>query len=285
MNEVFSKHLRLGRWALIVLGLFSAVGCGTVPNVQLTLPNRYVIVREQLVLHSDFPIPARHRLFEELTARRADLSRRVELPLSDESIHVYLFEDAGRFDGFMRLYHPEFPRRRAYFVETDTRLAVYAQWGDHVGEDLRHEVTHGYLHSVLPNVPLWLDEGLAEYFELPRGSNGLNQPHREMLLRQIQAGWIPNLRRLEELDPTVDMCLADYAESWAWVHFLLNTTPERQDLCRSYLAELRRDGTAEPLSQRLEQMRGTPVREMARHIQRQPKTQAISQTAPPPGRR
>ncbi|GIT30210.1 MAG: hypothetical protein Ct9H300mP1_22560 [Planctomycetaceae bacterium] len=33
-------------------------------------------------------------------------------------------------------------------------------------EDLRHEFTHGVLHSSLKRVPLWLDEGLAEYFEV-----------------------------------------------------------------------------------------------------------------------
>ena len=47
-------------------------------------------------------------------------------------------------------------------METDTRLTVYAYWGDRVAEDLRHEVTHGYLHTMVPHVPLWLDEGLAQ---------------------------------------------------------------------------------------------------------------------------
>jgi len=266
MNDASKKHAKFWPWMPILIGMLIGGGCAAVPKVQLTLPNRHVIVREQLVIHSDFPLPSRHRLFEELNARRADVSQRVGLPTSDESIHVYLFADGQRFDGFMRLYHPHFPRRRAYFVETDTRLLVYAQWGDHVGEDLRHEVTHGYMHSVLPNVPLWLDEGLAEYFEVPRGSNGLNRPHRDMLLRQIKAGWVPNLRRLETLDPNVDMCLEDYAESWAWVHFMLNTNPELGDVCRAYLSELRRDGTTEPLSSRLERMLGAPNRHMAQHI-------------------
>ena len=67
---------------------------------------------------------------------------------------------------------PSVPSRRAFFLETDTRLAVYAHWSDRVAEDLRHEVAHGYLHSVVPGLPLWLDEGLAEYFEVPRGQNG-----------------------------------------------------------------------------------------------------------------
>ena len=152
-------------------------------RTRLTLPASHTVVREQLVVHSDFPVAATHRLLEELTARRMDLSDRLQIPVSEEPIHMYLFDDADRFGGFIRLNYPDFPPRRAYFLETDTRLQVYAQWGDRVAEDLRHEVTHGYLHSVVPNLPLWLDEGLAEFFEVPRGNRGLN--------RRISTCWPP----------------------------------------------------------------------------------------------
>ncbi len=43
----------------------------------------------------------------------------------------------------------------------------------------------------------------------------------------------------------------DYAEAWAWVHFLMESRPECLELLRGYLAELRRDGAATPLSARL----------------------------------
>ena len=104
----------------------------------------------------------------------------------------------------MRLHHPEFPDRRAFFVETDARLSVYAQWGDRMAEDLRHEVTHGYLHSVVPNVPLWLDEGIAKFYEVPRGQRGLNRPLLDRLLARIEREhWQPDLRRLEQFPADV----------------------------------------------------------------------------------
>ena len=68
----------------------------------------------------------------------------------------------------MTRHFPGTPSRRAFFVESPTHLSVYAQWGDRVQEDLRHEVVHGYLHAVLRDIPLCLDEGIAEYFEVPR---------------------------------------------------------------------------------------------------------------------
>jgi len=256
-------------WTVILFGGLALCGCAEPWRTRLTLPNRYSLLHGQLVVHSDFPLASQHRLLNDLTARRKDLNERLGLPLSDEPIEVYLFETADRFGAFMRLYHPSFPRRRAFFVETDTRLEVYAQWGDRVAEDLRHEVTHGYLHSVVPNLPLWLDEGLAEYFEVPRGHHGLNREHSDQLLRRLQHGdWQPDLTRLEQLDPTVDMTQEDYAESWAWVHFLLESRPEHRELLCGYLHDLRRDGSAEPLCIRLRRLVERPDLALVRHVVR-----------------
>jgi hypothetical protein len=246
-----------------------AGGCvGPLTN-RLTLPAQNTLVRDQLVIHGDFPLAAHHRLFEELTAQRADLCRQLALPHSDEPIHVYLFETAERFEGFMRLHHPEFPDRRAFFVETDARLSVYAQWGDRMAEDLRHEVTHGYLHSVVPNVPQWIDEGIAKFYEVPRGQRGLNRPLLERLLTRIEhEHWQPNLSRLEQFPAVYNMTQDDYAEAWAWVHFLAESRPECLELLRGYLADLRRDGAATPLSARLPSLDAHPDAALIGHIRR-----------------
>ena len=254
---------------LLLLSVLTVGGCAGVLREQLAPPERHSLVREQLVVHSDFPLPAQHRLLEELTARRFDVSRRLALPLSDEPIHVYLFDDAEEFHTFIRLNHPEFPKRRAFFVETDTRLVVYAHWGDRVAEDLRHEVTHGYVHSAVPNVPLWLDEGLAEYFEVSRGRTGMNHAHLALLLARVERDrWQPDLRRMEQLTSSFDMTRDDYAEAWGWVHFLLHSQPEYGELLRHYLYELRRDGLVEPLSLRLGRLANEPERAVIEHVRR-----------------
>jgi hypothetical protein len=225
------------------------------------------LVRGQLVFHSDFALPANHRLLEELTARRSDLEEKLGLPRSDEPIHVYLFDSPQEFKEFVRQKHPDFPPRRAFFLETDTRLLVYAQWGDRVAEDLRHEVTHGYLHSVISDVPLWLDEGLAEYGEAPRTQRGVNREHLKYLGQQIRQGlWQPDLARLERLATSGDLTQAQYAESWAWVHFLLESRPERAVALRDYLAALRQKGAAEPLSARLARIDPNPEEALAAHV-------------------
>ncbi len=157
--------------AVLLLG-----GCAGSLASRLTLPERNTLVRDQLVIHGDFPLAAHHRLFEELTAQRADLCRGWPCPAPTSRSTSICSRRAERFQGFMRLHYPEFPDRRAFFVETDAKLSIYAQWGDRMGDDLRHEVTHGYLHAVVPNVPLWLDEGIAKFFEVPRGQPGAEPP-------------------------------------------------------------------------------------------------------------
>jgi hypothetical protein len=253
--------------SLTLIGILAPAGCVQPMTARVTLPASHTVVRDQLVIHTDFPLAAKHRLLEDLTARRTDLTNRLGVPTSDEPIHVYLFQNAKVFEGFVRLYYPPFARRRAYFVETDTQLRVYAQWGDRVAEDLRHEVTHAYLHSVVPNLPLWLDEGLAEYFEVPRGSRGLNRSHLEQLAAELQRdAWHPELEQLESLGRPFEMTQPQYAESWAWVHFLLETGPEHRELLQRYLQDLRRQGSAEPLSKRIARRLVDPDRHLVEHV-------------------
>ena len=232
----------------VVCPVLACWGCALAPNPDL-LPDRYRLLREQLVIHSDFKLARHHRLLDELVARRTEIADQLQLPISDEQIYVYLFATPGNYRDYLTGRFPFYPDRRAFFVESDTRLTVFAHWGERVAEDLRHEVAHGYLHAAVPNLPLWLDEGLAEYYEVARGHGGFHGPHLEWLdLQRRQRQWKPDLTRLESLEMVGQMSLSDYAEAWAWTHWLLETTPERLDLTRNYLARLRMTGTAPPFS-------------------------------------
>jgi hypothetical protein len=206
----------------------------------------------QLVFHPDFSLPAGHRMVAELTGERQLICDRLGVPAGKEPIHVFLFAEESSYRDYVSRAYPDFPQRRAIFVETDVRLAVYAHWSDRVAEDLRHEVAHGYLHSTIPNLPLWLDEGLAEYFEVGRGRRGVNQPHVDFLLGQVAVGtWRPNLVRLEALNVAADMTQLDYAESWLWVHYLLESPEAPPGLLPEYLNALRHDLPPAPIHERL----------------------------------
>ena len=143
-----------------LLFVWALAGCQVFHTAGKPEPFRHVVKRQQLVLHSDFPLPQQHRLIEELIAQRDLLTSKLRLSTSDEPIHVDLFSEDDAYYDFLELRFPDFPARRAIFVETDVELSVYAHWGDHVAEDLRHEVSHGYLHA---------NDGAAHQLEVVRG--------------------------------------------------------------------------------------------------------------------
>ncbi|MDX1964461.1 MAG: DUF1570 domain-containing protein [Pirellulales bacterium] len=186
------------------------------------LPQHQILL-DQLVVHTAEPLAADHRLLVELKDLGRDMNLRLGLAATSEPIHVHLFQHESAYQDFLRAYFPGFPYRRAFFLETDTRLAVYAYWGDRVAEDLRHEVAHGYLHAAVPNLPLWLDEGLAEYFEVARNQSGVNAPHvRELREALVTGRWKPDLVRMEQLTSASELSQRDYAEAWLWVHWMLH---------------------------------------------------------------
>jgi hypothetical protein len=242
--------------------LAAACGCRAINEHRRPEPVPDAVRSEfdQLVIHSSLELPADHRLLQVLRLLRTDILQTLALPASNEPIHIYLFETEQKFAEFMGRSYPNFPQRRAFFVESDTKLSVFAFWGDRVAEDLRHETSHGYLHSVMRNIPLWLDEGIAEYFEVPRGAAGLNLPHAQQLLTMLMTqGWRPNMARLESLKLVGEMRQEDYAESWAWVRWLLHTEPQRRVLLQQFLQSLRSQAVYVPLSAAVKS--GTPEAE------------------------
>ena len=250
----------IGGTALLSL---STAGCQLIRTDARPALFAHELRREQIVLHSDFSLSAHEPLVSQLCHQGELIASKLNLPTSDMPIHIYLFANDAKYYDFLELRFPGFPRRRAIFVETDAELSIYAHWGDHVAEDLRHEVTHGYLHATLPHLPLWLDEGLAEYFEVGGAQDGLHKVHLEYL--NGQPTFQPNLQRLEQLTLGAEMTQQDYAEAWAWVHFLLESDVDKTNLLTDYLADLQQ-GTTIPLSAHLSRRLAGPELALAEHL-------------------
>ena len=228
------------------------------------------VVRGQLILHPDFELPREHPLLAELLALQGEIAAQLAIPTTEEPIHVYLYESAEAYHVQAAPYFHSGDTRRAFFLERESRLNVYAQWGDSAAIDLRHELTHGYLHASVRNLPLWLDEGLAEYFEVAPNLRGVNQPHLALLAEQAQNGsWSPDLVRLESLASAGDMTQLDYAEAWLWTHWLLTATPRHLEALQSTVKQLRLSGGGEPLSKRIEKLSSWPHRSVLEHLRQE----------------
>jgi hypothetical protein len=212
------------------------------------------IAAGQLVIHADFVLPPGHRMVSELTSERQLVADALGVAPGQEPIQVFLFADEAAYRSHVARKYPDFPERRAIFVETDVQLSIFAHWSDHVADDLRHEVAHGYMHSSVPNLPLWLDEGLAEYFEVGRGWSGVNRTHIAYLRQHLAAGtWRPDLARLELLAAAETMTQLEYAEAWLWMHYLLASHPDGKQIVTDYLTALQQDEPPAALSATLAQ--------------------------------
>jgi len=262
----FSWWCGLAVWMWLAL---LAAGCNLVPfapfgqekiprdSGPLATPSKHSLRVSQFVFLSDFEVQRNLPIFNELSNMREQVFKELQLPPSHAIVQVYLFEDKERYERFMKLKYPDLPKRRAFFVAQPRRLGgqedllVYTYWGDKVQQDLRHELTHALLHSVLKDVPLWLDEGLAEYFEMPPAWNGINYQHLEHLRRGPGGPAKLDLARLEQLSDVQQMNPPEYREAWAWAHLLLRTTPAAKQVLVQYLQELRSNHRPGPLRPRL----------------------------------
>ena len=256
-------------FAWLVLLLATTLSCRGLPLGlrSKSLPVDAPATNEQLKFICDFPLKTEDDLIRQLRAERDVIYKTLDLPPSEEPIYVHLYRDSETYHDVLVRKFPMVPNRRAFFVEANTQLHVYAHWSDRVPEDLRHEVAHGYLHAAVPAIPLWLDEGLAEYFEVPSSQAGFNASHLELLSDLAEHnGWQPNLPALESLSSAGQMQQEHYAEAWAWVYFMLNTTPERRSLLTEYLTELRNQGKAAPLSARLATRHVQPQRTLSEFL-------------------
>jgi hypothetical protein len=129
-------------------------------------------------------------------------------------------------------------------------------------------LTHALLHSVLKDVPLWLDEGLAEFFEAAPEHRGLKDQHLEQIRSLPADSFKPDLAHLEELSQVQQMSPAEYREAWAWVHLLLRDRPEAKAVLLDYLQQLRSNPNPGLLQPRLARVYPHPEEALTRHLAR-----------------
>jgi Protein of unknown function (DUF1570) len=92
-----------------------------------------------------------------------------------------------------------------------------------------HEYTHVLLHQAQDSIPLWLNEGLAEFYantEIHDQEVLLGRPNQRHLLLLRDEKWLPfvSLFTIDENSPYYieqEKGSIFYAESWALIHYLM----------------------------------------------------------------
>lgn len=249
--------------------MLAIAGChaATKTTYSTELPSEHTVNSKHFVIHSNAKLDSDNVLVQELEELRERVFNTLRLPEQRDPVNVYLFSDEASYRYYMNTTWQNLPPRRAYFVGTTRELAVYSFLGSKVQEDLRHEFTHGLLHASLKTVPLWLDEGLAEYFEV--GASVPDAVHVEHVREWETAkedNWSPNLFRLEMLTDFRDMTQRDYAESWGWVHYMLQTSDDTANVLLQYLASLEKSKTPPKMLTALEAAVPTYFNDVQAHV-------------------
>jgi hypothetical protein len=236
--------------------------------VAVAAPGKYHVRRDFYVVYHDFPLDRNDPLFTELDSLPEQVFGELKLPPGTAVVQVFLFDTQEHYERYMQKKWPDLPKRRAYFLSQPRaggadELKIYTWMGDHITTDLRHELTHALLRSVLKEVPIWLDEGLAGYFELAPAQQGVNPQHLETLLR---TPFRPDLARLEKLKQVGEMQKPEYREAWAWVNLMLRSGPGAKKVLHQYLQALRTDPNPGPLLPRLRAVVPDPEQALVDHL-------------------
>jgi tetratricopeptide (TPR) repeat protein len=184
---------------------------------------------------------------------------------------VILFRDEASFTPFKPLYQGR-PANVAGFFQPGEDVNYIAISLDPSERDpfstAFHEYVHLHLKDNVPNTPLWLNEGLAEFYGTMQFSGGeatLGAPlnHYIRLLREQEMLPLSTLFSIGTNSPHYneqEKSGVFYGESWALVHYLMlgggSTTSGRQEQFKRFLAQVSR---GEPAAKALENSFGTSL--------------------------
>jgi hypothetical protein len=237
-------------WVLLLAGW---AGCAAFDKGQTLVPTKYQLRAGPFIVFSHTQLAEDAPPIRCLQALGRDIGQALSLrpPTGDDPVEIYILNDRQDFDHFLKYYYPELPSRRAFFIAKGSQRIVYTYVSPRLEEDLRHEATHALLRGAYGDLPLWLDEGLAEYFETDRSRPDAERARLELIAADLKNRWSPNLERLESMTDIGQMSQRDYREAWGWVHLCLDGPEPGKSILMGYLNQADRAETKARLRSRL----------------------------------
>lgn len=165
-------------------------------------------------------------------------------------MNVFVFRNERAFAPFRDAI---FQRRNATVTggflagQSANYVVLQSDVGEGADRVVFHELTHYFLRNTVAGLPLWFNEGMAEYYSTftTSGDNvniGKAIPEHVAYLRDGNTMPLPQLFAIDVHSPDYGEGRrqgAFYAESWALIHYLLAGNPERRPQLLEFLALLR----------------------------------------------
>ena len=217
------------------------------------------------VCWANFPLKRMEPFLPQLVNLQNDLVKHLGIAPAKEKIKLLLFRNEWTYRSYLRRNFPNVPYSRALFMKHQGPGTVLVHLSEEFTTDVRHECTHALLHAGLPMVPLWLDEGLAKYYELPPPKRAFDNPNAKKLRLALLLSDGAKLERLEKLRNYRKMDADDYRDCWAWVHFMLHGSEEAHDELVQFLREIGAGNHPGLMSERLAGRLSRPTVQCANH--------------------
>lgn len=236
--------------ALLLIGLFPMVGAAPAAALPRKDDGWLQLRSPHFTFFSDASERTTRKIaldLEQLRSALAQLNPDLELA-SPVPTWIYVFKSTSSFAPYRLFYEGRQQSAGGYFVTHP--YGNYVAINADPRRDATQLIYHEYLHHVLANnyldLPLWLNEGLAEYystFAVVGGEAKVGLPLQLHVFWLRDNAMIPLPQLLEMSTDSRDYNEGSrrgvfYAESWALVHYLLNGRPERRQQTAHYLQEL-----------------------------------------------
>lgn len=153
---------------------------------------------------------------------------------------IFLFKDNKSFKPYTLPGHNRIPSLTGYFLSRPDRNYIVINAKERVSQIIYHEYIHFFVNNNLPEVPLWFNEGLAEYYSTFESNEdktkiGLPVAHHIAFLNQhaifSNSAFLMSVDQLlEEADISHEeetKIGSFYAQSWLLVHYLMQGQARR----------------------------------------------------------
>lgn len=166
---------------------------------------------------------------------------RFDLESAPYKMRVQLFDDKGEFDSYLQRLIGETRDEFVYLHYSEpsrSELVGYVSGAESYDRSLSHQASVQFMRTFIPNVPLWLREGLAVHFE------DINYDSLYGASLRTNLSWLDTLKDYVIYNPQnfpfsleqilaldVDEAKANieafYPVAWGMVHFLINSDQKR----------------------------------------------------------
>jgi len=191
---------------------------------------------------------ATKRVAEDLEELRAALAQLTQFELqSPVPTLIYVFKSDRSFTPYKMLYNDEPGAMSGYFADSENANYIAINAGSRNASGI---VFHEYVHYVLANnfwwLPIWLSEGLAEFyqtFEVVDDTVYLGLPINSHLatLHDSTLISLPELLAVDRESPLYNEKNRKgdfYAQCWALTHYLVLGDQERRQQLGRYIASI-----------------------------------------------